>query len=414
VGVPGFVSTVDMVTEGPFAAAIERLAPFARITVFDKRGTGLSDRVDALPHLDVRMDDLRAVMDAAGIERAHLMGISEGGPMTMLFAATFPERVASLLLYGSFATFIRRDDHPWMPTEAERERSLELAEEYWGTGLVLATFLPEEERDDALEVLAQYERRSASPGAVVRLMKMNAQIDVRSVLPTLNMPTLIVHPTGDRIVPVASGRYLADHVPGARLIELSLGNHLSMRTAWVNEWINDYLELITGSRPTGVAFDRVLSTVLFSDIVESTRRAAAQGDASWKQLLDKHDAITAREVERYRGQLVKHTGDGVLARFDGPARAVSAGLAVANAVRSLGIEVRTGVHTGEIELRGDDVGGIAVHVGARVMSLAQPSEVLVTRTVRDLTAGSGLNFTDRGEHELKGVPEPWHVYAAAS
>ncbi len=262
------------------------------------------------------------------------------------------------------------------------------------------------------EFAAKFESRAASPGAMIALTRMNMQIDVREILPSISVPTIVVHASGDRIIPVESGRYLAAHIPDARLVEFEMGNHLSVEPHWIDPWYDDYVELVTGSRPAGPVVDRVLSTVMFTDIVDSTRSASEQGDAGWRQVLDRHDDIMRREIARFRGTLVKHTGDGVLARFDGPARAVSCGLATANALKTIGIDVRTGVHTGEIELRGHDVGGIAVHVGARVMALAGGGEVLVTRTVRDLTAGSGLTFDDRGEYELKGVPERWQLYEA--
>ncbi len=411
--IPGFVSAVDLTLEGTFGPFVERVSSLARVITFDKRGTGLSDRVGTLPNLDTRMDDLRAVMDAVGSDRAHLAGISEGGPMSIVFAATFPERVHSLLLYGSFAAFVRTDDHPWMPTAEDRERVNEQAVGLWGSGAVLSTFLPKDERTpERRELAARFESRSASPGAMVALTRMNMQIDVRAILPSISVPTIVVHASGDRIIPVESGRYLAAHIPDARLVEFEMRNHLSLEPHWIDPWYDDYIELVTGIRPAGPVVDRVLSTVMFTDIVESTRSASQQGDAAWRQLLDRHDDIMQREVARFRGTLVKHTGDGVLARFDGPARAVSCGLTTAQAVKTLGIDIRTGVHTGEIELRGDDVGGIAVHVGARVMALADGGEVLVTRTVRDLTAGSGLTFDERGEYELKGVPERWQVYRA--
>jgi class 3 adenylate cyclase/pimeloyl-ACP methyl ester carboxylesterase len=411
--IPGFVSALDLVLEGVLSGLIETLSPLARVITFDKRGTGLSDRVSALPNIETRMDDLRAVMDAAESERAHLLGVSEGGPMSMLFAATFPERVLSLGLYGTFASFVRTDDQPWMPTTEERDAVNAVLNERWGSGRSLSFFLPRDElTEETFELLARFETRSATPRAVVTLNQMNAEIDVRTVIGSIAVPTLIVHPTADRIIPVESARYLAQNIPGARLIETTLANHVSTRPDWTNEWSGDYIEFITGTKPEP-AIDRVLSTVLFTDIVDSTRVAVSQGDAAWKDLLDRHDSVMRREVERFRGTLVKHTGDGVLARFDGPARAVSCGLAAADRVKALGINVRTGVHTGEVELRGDDIGGIAVHVGARVMAMAGAGEVLVTRTVRDLTAGSGLTFTDRGEHELKGVPERWQVFQAS-
>jgi class 3 adenylate cyclase len=359
------------------------------------------------------MDDVRSVMDAAGIQRAHLLGVSEGGPMSILFAATFPDRTQSLTLYGSFASFVRTDDHPWMPTREERATSREIVEHVWGRGRVIgAMFPPDEITPELQERLATAELRSASPGAVLQLLAMNEEIDVRPILPTISVPTLVVHNTGDDTVPFESGQYLAEHIPNARFVAQEVAAHISSGPEWL-EWLDDFEEFTTGARPAEF-IDRVLSTVLFSDIVGSTDRASTIGDDAWRHLLDRHDEIVRRELARFRGAQVKHTGDGVLARFDGPARAVACGLAIAEALRPLDITVRTGVHTGEIELRGDDIGGIGVHVGARIMALAQPDEVLVSRTVRDLTAGSGLSFDDRGEHVLKGIPDRWQVFRAAS
>jgi class 3 adenylate cyclase/pimeloyl-ACP methyl ester carboxylesterase len=417
--VPGFVSNLNRTLDPqgwPTAAAwLERVIRFARVITFDKVGTGLSDRSTDVPGLEDRMDDVRAVMDAAGSERAALVGVSEGGPMSILFAATFPERVHSLTLYGASAAIRRTDDHPWQATHEELAATRLLIEEYWGSGLCLAAMFPAGEvTEDNMEDFGAAEMACASPGAVVRLSEMNELIDVRAVLPTISVPTLVVHATGDNAVPFASGEYLAQHIPGARFLPIDFNAHLSMlqTTGPIVDWIDDFAEFVTGVRPIGYT-DRVLSTVLYTDIVDSTARASTLGDADWKHLLDRHDRLVGREIDRHRGILVKSTGDGALARFDGPARAVSCGLTIAHAAPQLGLEVRAGLHTGEIELRGDDIGGIAAHVGARVAALAGPREVLVSRTVRDLVAGSGLTFTDRGEHELKGVPDRWQVYAAS-
>jgi class 3 adenylate cyclase len=414
--VPGFVSSIDQTLtdlDVGLGAIVDRVSRFARVTTFDKRGTGLSDRSVGIAGLEERMDDVRSVMDAVGIERAHLLGVSEGGPMSILFAATFPERTQSLTLYGSFASFVRTDDHPWMPTREERAQTRERVEEIWGQGRVLAQLFPVAEvTPETKERLAASELRCASPGAVMQLLAMNDDIDVRAILPTIAVPTLVVHNTGDDTIPYPSGQYLAEHIPGARLVSQDVNAHIAIDPASL-EWLADFEEFTTGARPAEFT-DRVLSTVLFSDIVGSTDHASTIGDEAWRRLLDRHDEIVSRELARFRGAQVKYTGDGVLARFDGPARAVACGLAIAEALRALGITVRTGVHTGEIELRGNDIGGIGVHVGARIMALAQPDEVLVSRTVRDLTAGSGLSFDDRGEHVLKGIPDLWQVYRAAS
>jgi class 3 adenylate cyclase len=297
--------------------------------------------------------------------------------------------------------------------EAEARRCL--VHEYWGTGLCLATLVPPGEvTDDNLVAFGDAEVSCASPGAVVRLMEMNELIDVRAVLSAISVPTLVVHARHDNSVPFPSGEYLAQHIPGARFLPIDFNAHVSLlqTTGTIVDWVDDVEEFVTGVRPIGFT-DRVLATVLYTDIVDSTARAAKLGDAGWKQILDRHDRLVGREIDRHRGILVKSTGDGVLARFDGPARAVSCSLAIADAAPALGLEVRAGLHTGEIELRGDDIGGISAHLGARVAALAGPHEVLVSRTVRDLVAGSGLFFADRGEHQLKGVPDRWQIYAAS-
>jgi class 3 adenylate cyclase/pimeloyl-ACP methyl ester carboxylesterase len=409
--VPGFVSSVDL--PRPPGHIVDRAARFARVIMFDKRGTGLSDRTTGIPDLGTRMDDVRAVMDTVGSERAAVFGGSEGGPMSILFAATFPDRTQSLTLGGSFATFVRTDDHPWMPTREQHAQTRAYIERHWGDGRILSAFFPRDQlTPEHLEYLGMSETRAASPGAADQLMAMNEEIDVRAILPTISVPTLVLHSTGDPIIPFQCGEYLAAHIPGARFRPIVFDGHATLDGTGT-DWQDDFEEFVTGVRPVAFA-DRVLSTVLYTDIVGSTDRAASIGDAAWKQLLDRHVEVVGTEIERHRGVSVKHTGDGVLARFDAPARAVACGLAITQHVEPLGLEVRTGVHTGEIELRGGDIGGIAVHVGARVMAIADRGEVLVSRTVRDLVAGSGLTFADRGEHALKGVPDRWQLFAAAA
>jgi class 3 adenylate cyclase len=394
-----------------FATPLERVTRYARLIRFDKRGTGLSDRGVGVPSLDERMEDLHAVMDAAGSERAAIVGISEGGPMGILFAATYPDRTTALVLNGSFARIARGPDQPFGYPPESVDEIVEGFSSSWGDGRSIANFFPSMADDPAvLEYMARLERNSASPGAVADIIQMVAEIDVRPVLPTISVPTLVIHSTGDPVIPVENGRYLAEHIPGARYLELDDDDHLAIRDHAPSA-DDDIEEFLTGARPA-MTTERILSTVLFTDIVGSTEHAVDLGDAKWRGVLDRHDELVRREVEHHRGREVKHTGDGFLAAFDGPARAVQCGLAVAEAARPLGIELRAGVHTGECERRGDDLGGIAVHTGARVAALAGPSEVLVTRTVKDLVAGSGLHFTDRGEHELKGVPDRWQIYAA--
>jgi pimeloyl-ACP methyl ester carboxylesterase len=414
--VPGWVSNVEVQWEDPAVARFyQRLASFSRLILFDKRGTGLSDRVPdtELPTLEQRMDDVRAVMDAAGSERAALFGMSEGGPMSVLFAATYPERTMGLVLYGAYARRLRGPDYPWGPTAEEREAFLERIEREWGTPAMVGAHAPTTARDEHLKQMAASRmRRSASPGAALALARMNAQIDIRAVLPVVRVPTLVVHRSLDTQSPFGGARYLAERIPGAKFVETPGDDHLP----WVGDTdaiLDAVEEFLTGARPV-VEPDRVLATVLFTDIVGSTERAVALGDRRWRALLDAHHAAVRRELVRFRGREVHTTGDGFLATFDGPARAVRCGTAVGDALRSLGIDVRAGVHTGEIELMGDDVGGIAVHIGARIAAEAGPGEVLVSNTVKDLVAGSGLNFDDRGTRSLKGVPGEWHLFAAAS
>jgi class 3 adenylate cyclase len=411
--VPGFVSNVEVYTQVPaYEIEARRFGAFARRIRIDKRGTGQSDRNAAMSSLEERMDDVRAVMDAVGSERAFLYGISEGGPMCALFAATYPERTLGLVLLGSFARLV-----PDGVGDDAVTPLLVHMEEHWGDGTSLRSYVPAyaAAHPEMLSFLAQYERQSASPGAARDILKLAAQIDVRPILASIDVPALVVHTTGDPMIPIADGRYLAEHIPGSRMRELPFADHILLEESELEVLLDEIEEFVTGTRPVhDLTPDRILATVLFTDIVESTARAADLGDAKWKQTLDRHDEITSKLVERHRGRVVKTTGDGVLATFDGPARAVQCGLAAREAVRPLGIDIRAGVHTGECEQRGDDLGGIAVHIGSRVAGLAEPGEVLVSRTVKDLVAGSGLHFEDRGEHTLKGVPDRWQVYAAAS
>jgi pimeloyl-ACP methyl ester carboxylesterase len=415
--VPGWVSNIEMMWEEPaMAHFLERLASFSRLVLFDKRGTGLSDRVSntELPTLEQRMDDVRAVLEAVGSERAALFGHSEGGNMCLLFAATYPERTAALITLGSFAK--RRDpddDYPWAPTAENREESAEDVERNWGH------FRPEDVEyyapsrigdEQFVRNLEQYLRRGASPGAAAALLRMNSHIDVRDVLPTIQVPTLVLHRTGDHDVNVAEGRYLASKIPGAKFVELSGADHW-IAAGDVDEIADEIEEFLTGTRPVAEP-DRVLATVLFTDIVGSTERAAELGDARWRDLLKAHDEMVRRQLERFRGREVDTAGDGFLATFDGPARAVRCALSTGEAVRRLGVEIRAGIHTGECELDGPKIRGIAVHTGARIASLAGPGEVVVSSTVKDLVAGSGLEFEARGVHELKGVPGEWQLYAA--
>ncbi|MEE8121435.1 MAG: adenylate/guanylate cyclase domain-containing protein [Anaerolineales bacterium] len=412
--VPGWVSHVELAWEEPtLARFLRRFASFSRLIAFDKRGTGLSDRVpnDQLPTLEERMDDLRAVMDAVRSERAALFGSSEGGNLCALFAATYPERTTALVMYGTFAKRIWSPDYPWAPTPEKREQEYALVEREWGSLMDLAHYVPSKIDDEAFaRRLATYMRRAASPGAAVALLRMNTQIDIRAILPTIRVPTLVIHRTGDRDVNVEEGRWLAEQIAGARFVELSGDDHLP----WVGDQdaiLDEIQEFLTGVRPTPES-DRVLSTLLFTDIASSTELADRLGDRAWIELLEQHHAMVRRELTRFRGREIDTAGDGFFATFDGPARAIRCALNVVEAGHQLGIKIRAGLHTGEIEVTGPKIGGIALHIGSRVAATAKPGEVLVSRTVKDLVAGSRIRFVDRGTHVLKGVPDEWHLFAA--
>jgi pimeloyl-ACP methyl ester carboxylesterase len=404
---PFFVSNVEHFWDEPDAARwLTRVGSFARVVMFDKRGTGMSDRVIEMPGLDQRIDDLRAVMDAAGIEQAAVLGLSEGGSMAALFAATYPNRCSALILYGAFAHF-----SSWFPTEAAFAQFLGYVDQAWGSGGAVPFFVPSRANDPAFQRwFARFERLGASPAAVTAYMRMNSQIDISNIVPTIRVPTLVVHRTQDVTINVEGGRYLAKHIPGARYLELPGSDHPPMAGDNADEIADAIQEFLTGARAP-VEVDRVLATVLFTDIVGSTEKTAALGDRRWHDVLDKHHATIRSNLARFRGREVKTTGDGILATFDGPARGVRCACAIAEEIRPLGIEVRAGLHTGECEIMGDDVGGIAVHIGARVASLADAGEVLVSSTVKDLVAGSGLRFGDRGSRSLKGVPGEWRIFA---
>jgi class 3 adenylate cyclase len=410
--VTGYASHVELRWDFPgVSGPLARLARFARVVTFDKRGTGLSDRDLGLPSLEERMDDVRAVMDDAGIDDAALFGTSEGGPMAILFAATYPKRTRALVLSGSFARFTRASDYARGRSAEEWMEQATLVEQFWGTGQVLAAFDPDASDPARLELLARYERNAATPRAAAGLLRMNLDIDVRAVLPTLQVPTFVTHIRDDPIIPVEHGRYLAAHIPGARYLERSGEHHGGAFDPAPLTWYDDLEEFLTGVSPAP-QFDRVLATVLFTDIVGATETAVRLGDSAWHELIDHHDRIAKDAIVRYRGRYVNTTGDGMVAVFDGPARAIECAFAIRRGLEALGLRASAGVHTGELELRGHDIAGIAVHIAARVSALAVSDEVLVTRVVKDLVAGSSLSFTARGEHELKGVPERQILYAA--
>lgn len=409
--VPGFVSHLEQAWEDPsYSRFLLQLASFSRLILFDKRGTGFSDRISGIPTLEERMDDVRAVMDAVGSERAALFGISEGGPMSVLFTATYPERASALVLYGSIARGAWAPDYPWGTKEEKMEGWLEGWRKEWGGPYSIGMWAPSMAEDETFrQWWAKYLRLSASPSAVINVFRMNIAIDVRDILPAIRVPTLVLHRTGDQPVGIEQGRYLAEHIPDAKFVELSGDDHLW----WVGDSeaiVNEIQVFLTGEQPP-VEIDRVLATVLFTDIVDSTKRAAEIGDSKWKDVLDTHNAVMLREIDRFRGRAIRSTGDGYLAVFDGPGRAIRCGSAVRGELGQRGIEIRTGVHTGEIDLMGDDVGGIAVNIAARVLGEAADNEVWVSRTVKDLVVGSGFNFSERGTYSLKGVPGEWSLYS---
>jgi class 3 adenylate cyclase/pimeloyl-ACP methyl ester carboxylesterase len=408
--VPGWASHIEYAWEEPmFARFLERLGSFARVTWFDKRGTGLSDRVSGLPILEERMDDLRAVMKAAGVKRAAIFGTSEGGSMSTLFAATYPERVRSLILYGAFAKRLWAPDYPWAPKRSERERWIRQLEAGWGGPVELDTLAPSVARDEAFRRwFAAYGRLSVSPSAAVALARMNTDIDIRAVLPSIHVPTLVMHRVGDLDVPFANGRFLAEHIPGAKWVELPGNDHIW----WVGDSasiLEEVQEFVTGTRSPRPG-ERVLTTVMFTDIVDSTRKARAMGDRKWADLLLRHNQMIRRELTRFGGHEVKTTGDGFLATFDGPARGIRCASSIQQAARELGLSVRVGLHTGECEVMGEDVGGLSVHIASRVAGKSDGKHVLVTSTLKDLVAGSGIDFRDVGRHTLKGVGEPRRIF----
>ena len=410
---PGAISHLEIEWEYPlYRRFFERLASFARVIRFDKRGTGLSDRLsDDLPTLEERADDIRAVMDAAGSERATIFGLSDGGAMACLMAASHPDRTAGLVLYGT-EVFDRR-----APSDEQITAIVERARGEWGSEAQarrsLARFAPSVADDpDAISLEARVTRSGASPGSLTSLLRIGRDLDIRHVLPAIRVSTLVLHRTGDRIVDLAQGRLLAASIPGARLVELPGEDHYQ----WIGDQdaiVDEIEEFVTGIRDPGER-NRVLATVVFTDIVESTALAIELGDRAWRELLDRHHALVRKELVRYRGREIDTAGDGFLASFDGPARAVRFASRVQEAVRELGIEIRAGVHTGECELHGEKLAGVAIHVGARIAGLAGPGEVLVSSTVRDLVAGSGLTFEDRGERELRGLPDRWRIHAVTA
>ena len=414
--VPGFVSNVEANWESPERANFfRRLASFCRLILFDKRGTGMSDRTSQIFSLEQRMHDVEAIMDDVGSVRAALFGISEGGPMSILFAATHPERTVALVLYGTYARKSWATDNPAGWTDERWATVLANTERHWGTpkGIDLSMWAPSIATDErAASRFAAYFRASASPGAALAVWQMNREIDVRSILSSVQVPTLVVHRTDERVVSIDQARRIAGQIPRSSLVELPGVDHVP----WVGDSgaiLNEVQGFLTGTR-SATEFDRELATVLFADIVASTERAALLGYSKWRELLENYLALARKQLELYRGREVDTAGDGMFATFDGPARAIRCAASIRQQARALGIDVRAGVHTGEVETIGEKPGGLAVHVGARLMGCAGPGEVLVSSIVKDLVAGSGLQFEDRGVHTLKGVPGEWRLFKAAS
>lgn len=407
--VPGFISHLEHYWEAPpIVRFAQRLASFTRLILLDKRGTGLSDRVAGVATLEQRMDDVRAVMDTVGSERAVVFGISEGGPMSALFAATYPNRTSALIMYGAFPKF-----NYWVPTPEALDQLLTMIGQAWGTGVTLPLFAPNLTEDEPFKHWwARFERLGASPGAVSALMRMNSEININPVLSAIHVPTLILHRTEDTLVDVEASRFMAERIPGAKYVELSGRDHVPV-VGDADAILDEIEEFLTGAR-LGAEPDRALLTVMFTDIVGSTERAAELGDRRWRDLLDSHRMVVRRELARHRGKEVNTTGDGFFVTFDGPARAIRCAIRIREELRQRGLEIRIGLHTGECELLGDDIGGVAVHIGARVEARAMPGEVLVSSTVKDLVVGSGLQFEDRGTHTLKGIPDEWHLFAVAN
>jgi class 3 adenylate cyclase len=412
------ITHLELDWESPSKAAFySRLASTCRLILFNLRGVGMSDHISGVPTLESRMDDIRAVMDAAGSERAVIFGLGDAGPLCVLFAATYPERTSALVLFNSAPRFVRNPQLPWLPTRAEQEFSAEQFERHWGEPEFMSEFLralnPGITEAELPTVLRQL-RVSVSPGSAAGYIRMNMDVDVCDVLPLIRVPTMVMHRVEGAGWGVQSGRYLADHITGARFVELP-GADFMPNLGEQGQLFGELERFLAdvGEGKTDVEADRVLATVLFTDIVGSSEKAASLGDRAWRELLERHHAVVRRQLARFRGVEIDTAGDGFFASFDGPARAIRCACAIVETVPELGLEVRAGLHTGECELANGKVTGIAVHTGARVASLAQPEEVLVSSTVKDLVAGSEILFEDRGSHELKGIPGEWRLYAVS-
>ena len=413
--IPGWVSNVELMWDDPVLASIlRRFGTFSRVITFDKRGTGMSDQVPLteLPGLGARMDDVRAVMDAVGSEKATLFGHSEGGSMATLFAATYPERTEGLVLAGSYAKRVWSEDYPWAPKPADREDEVKETEETWGDpDAIPAYILGDRAHDRAFrEWMARYFRLSASPRAAAHLLEMNTQSDTRAALQLIQAPSLLIYRTDDTDVRIDEGRWMASQIPNVRLVELPGSAHVFWAVEDPKPFVDEIEEFLTGFRESAEP-ERILATALYTDIVESTDRAVQLGDQEWRALLERHHQVVRDQFAKHRGHEASNAGDGFLSVFDGPGRAIRAARSIREAVGSLGLEITAGIHTGEIEVVGDNYAGLALHIGARIATLANPGEILVSRTVKDLVVGSGIDFEDRGSHALKGVPDEWQVFA---
>lgn len=410
----GFFSHIELQWENErYRRFLNRLASFTRLITLDMRGTGLSDRADHLPLLEDQMDDMTSVLDRVGSNRTALFGASQAGPMAILYAASFPQRVDALILYAVYASSQRREDYPWGRDREWNERYLDQLDYQWGQGSFLEQMAPSLVGDEAFEEWwGRLERYSSSPGSAMEYATAHREDDVRDLLSAVAVPTLVIQRADDTYRGAGQGRYIADGIPDAQYVEIQGRDHLPY-VGDQDAIIDEVQEFLTGVR-SGPESNRILATVLFTDIVDSTQRAAELGDSRWHELLERHNQIVATELAKHRGELVDTAGDGMMAIFDGPARAVRCALGIGEAIDVLGLHIRAGLHTGEVDMGPTGVAGMGVHIGARVAGLAQADEVLVSRTVKDLVAGSRIEFIDRGLHELKGVPDKWHLFSVVT
>jgi class 3 adenylate cyclase len=415
--VPAWLSNQDVAPTPAYAEFWEHVANFATVVMYDPRGSGLSDPValDDLPTLEQWVDDLDAVVQTVGFTRAVLIAESAGGPVAMLYAATHPERTRALVLVNTYAALAWSEDYPAGVAAGDYDHLVRYIEQVWGTGQFLRALEPGVDADESRQkLLARVERQSMAPGTVGAIFRQQYATDVRAILPVISAPTLVIHVTENGFVPVAYGRYVAQHVAGARLVELPGRDHSMLSGGDAQQIMTDEIEeFVTGTR-ADADHSRMLTTLVFTDVVASTDRVVAIGDRAWGTVLDRHDEAIQRQLQRFSGLHRRFTGDGVLATFDGPARAIRCGSAIRDAARQIGLDVRVGIHTGEVEQRGSELSGVAIHLAHRVCETAGPGEVLVSRTVVDLVAGSGLEFADRGEHSLKGIPQPWRLFAVSN